>query len=162
MQTLGLVHFEAVVLGLPGVDRVLGTPYSRATSSAVRPASTRFSAAMICASVCLLLLMPSPQSEIIPPYVRIQGRRSRKGVCICSLADPQLTLLEIADKSQSQLCPRFRYIGLQSKCNETAVKSQRIVETYGATIRDLGAAQYPRILPCVEQGIRMSQFRKAA
>src|SRR5580704_405134 len=40
------------------------TPHSRATSSTVRPASTCFSAAMICASVCLLLpISPSPESE---------------------------------------------------------------------------------------------------
>src|SRR5215469_16479799 len=32
----------------------LDTPYSRATSSAFRPASTCFSAVIICASVCLL------------------------------------------------------------------------------------------------------------
>src|ERR1700751_3581618 len=40
------------------------TPNSRATSSTLRPASTCFSAAIICASVCLLfdMLRPSPNT----------------------------------------------------------------------------------------------------
>src|SRR5262249_4096263 len=42
----------------------LETPNSRATSSVVRPASTCFSAAMICASVCLPLLIPFPLSFV--------------------------------------------------------------------------------------------------
>src|SRR5580692_5307060 len=41
------------------------TPHSRATSSTFRPASTCFSAAIICASVCLLfdMLRPHPEYE---------------------------------------------------------------------------------------------------
>jgi hypothetical protein len=42
--------------------RSLGTPYSRAKSSTERPASTCFSATMICASLCLLLLIRFPLS----------------------------------------------------------------------------------------------------
>src|SRR5262249_40163833 len=55
------------------------TPCSRATSSVVRPASTCFSAAMICASVCRLLLIVLPLSfvQIVFRIGRIQGVRSR-------------------------------------------------------------------------------------
>src|SRR5581483_11544137 len=42
----------------------LDTPYSRARSSTARPASSCFSAAMICASLCLLLLIRFPLSFV--------------------------------------------------------------------------------------------------
>jgi hypothetical protein len=45
-------------LRLPGIER--DTPTSRATSSALRPASICFNAPIICASVCLLF-------DILPP-----------------------------------------------------------------------------------------------
>src|SRR5579875_3327598 len=57
------------------------TPCSRATSSVVRPASTCFSAAMICASVCLLLLIrPSPflRPDRIPIWTDSGGQVSGK------------------------------------------------------------------------------------
>src|SRR5215469_13261864 len=40
------------------------TPTSRATSSALRPASSCFSAPIICASVCLLFDIPLPLSFV--------------------------------------------------------------------------------------------------
>src|SRR5579884_473623 len=54
------------------------TPSSRATSSVARPASTCFSAAIICASLCLLMLIrfPFPSSEIVLHLGRIQGGTS--------------------------------------------------------------------------------------
>jgi hypothetical protein len=59
-QLLGFVHFQSAILGLPRIDRVLLMPCSRATSAAVRPASICFSVPMICASLCLLLLILAP------------------------------------------------------------------------------------------------------
>ncbi len=55
------------------------TPFSRATSSTFRPASTYFSAAIICASVCLLFGInpPSPKYDFILRCVRILGSTSR-------------------------------------------------------------------------------------
>ena len=47
---------------LPHCWRKVDTPTSRATSSAFRPASSCFSAPIICASVCLLLDMLLPLS----------------------------------------------------------------------------------------------------
>jgi hypothetical protein len=47
---------------LPPYSVCLLTPTSRATSSALRPASTCFSAAIICASVCLLRDIRLPRS----------------------------------------------------------------------------------------------------
>jgi hypothetical protein len=69
-------HIHVAVLRLPGIDRVFETPYSRATSSTVRPASTCFGAAIICASVCLLLLITHPFVQIVFPSGRIGGVRS--------------------------------------------------------------------------------------
>jgi hypothetical protein len=53
---LRLAHIHAAVLRVPGIDRMLfDTPTSRATSSALRPASNCFNAPIISASVCLLI-----------------------------------------------------------------------------------------------------------
>src|ERR1700681_1920024 len=48
----------------------LDTPTSRATSSTLRPDSTCFTAAMICASVCALLLI-----RFLLPFVRLSDAR---------------------------------------------------------------------------------------
>jgi hypothetical protein len=54
----------------------LEIPYSRPTSSILRPASTCFKATIIWASVCRLAPMPSPtfRSEIIFAFGRIRGQ----------------------------------------------------------------------------------------
>jgi hypothetical protein len=58
---LRLAHIHAAVLYFRGVERVLGHATSPATSSTLRPASTCFSASIICASVCLLFdILPFP------------------------------------------------------------------------------------------------------
>jgi hypothetical protein len=63
------------ILCLPRVDRVLRYATSRATSSALRPTSSCFSAPIICASVCLLFDIPSSPffPQIILSFVRKQG-----------------------------------------------------------------------------------------
>jgi hypothetical protein len=73
MQALGLDHHQAAVHGFPRADRVLADPFSRATSSAVQPASPCSSAVIIFTSDCFLLLIPlAPQSEFILVDVRSQ------------------------------------------------------------------------------------------
>ncbi len=78
LRFLRLAHIHAAVLCFPGLDRVLLYPTSRATSSAFRPASSSFSAPIICASVCLLFDIPSSLSfaQIILRFVRKLGSRS--------------------------------------------------------------------------------------
>ena len=51
------VHFQPAILGFPRVDRMLGHAILPRHLVRRPPCSTCFSAEMICASVCLLLLM---------------------------------------------------------------------------------------------------------
>jgi hypothetical protein len=75
---LGLAHVHPAILRLPGEIVCFDTPHSRATSSAFRLASSCFSAAIICASVCLLSDINPPLSkyDFIFGYVRFSGSRS--------------------------------------------------------------------------------------
>ena len=80
-QLLGFLRFAYIhpaILRLPGIDRVLRHPLPAPRLPTLRPASTCFNAAIICASVCLLLdiFAPSPEYEIILGYVRFAGERS--------------------------------------------------------------------------------------
>src|SRR5580698_6616195 len=73
------------------------TPCSRATSSVVRPASTCFSAAIICASVCRLLLIrfsPFLRPNRIPKWTDSGGQvRSGAGLIFPSQEHPSVERL---------------------------------------------------------------------
>jgi len=87
---LRLAHVHPTVLRLPGIDGVLPHPHSRATSSTFRPASTCFSAAIICASVCLLFDILRPFQ--IRFHIRLCAEFGEQvSTSCCSLVERALT-----------------------------------------------------------------------
>jgi hypothetical protein len=82
LDFFGLAHFHAPVLRLPGIDRVLAHALFPRNIFGRAPVSTCFSAPIICASVCrlLLIVLPLAFGQIVFQIGLIQGARSQTRV----------------------------------------------------------------------------------